>query len=164
MAQRLKCLPEMWETWVWYLGQEDPLEKEMTTHSSILAWRTPRTEEPGGLLSTGSKESNTTERLHFHFIFVFNSVLVYWASQVAQLYRVYLPVQETQETRVWSLGQEDPLKEEMATQLQNSCQKNPRGPGTWWTTICGHKELDITEHTQKHTQQTQKHNTEKYQA
>ena len=76
MAQRLKRLPEMWETWVWYLGQEDPLEKEMATHSSILAWRTPRTEEPGGLLSMGSKESNTTERLHFHFLFVFNSVRV----------------------------------------------------------------------------------------
>ena len=48
----------------------------MATHSSILAWRTPRTEEPGGLLSMGSKESNTTERLHFHFLFVFNSVRV----------------------------------------------------------------------------------------
>ena len=45
----------MWETWVWSLGWEDPLEKEMTTHSSILACRIPWTEEPGGLQSTGSQ-------------------------------------------------------------------------------------------------------------
>ena len=49
VAQRLKCLPAMWETWVRSLGWEDPLEKEMATHSSILAWRVPWTEEPGGL-------------------------------------------------------------------------------------------------------------------
>ena len=48
-------LPAMWETWVWSLGWEDPLEKEMATHSSILAWRIPWTEEPGGLQSTGSQ-------------------------------------------------------------------------------------------------------------
>ena len=53
VAQRLKRLPEMWETWVRSLGQEDPLEKEMATHSSILGWRTQWTEEPGGLQSTG---------------------------------------------------------------------------------------------------------------
>ena len=46
MAQRLKRLPAMRETWVRSLGREDPLEKEMVTHSSILAWRTPWTEEP----------------------------------------------------------------------------------------------------------------------
>ena len=67
MAQRLKCLPAMWETWVQSLGQEDPLEKEMATHSSILVWKIPWTEELGGLESTGRKESDTTERLHFHF-------------------------------------------------------------------------------------------------
>ena len=49
MAQRLKRLPAMWETWVRSLGREDPLEKEMATQSSILAWRIPWTEEPGGL-------------------------------------------------------------------------------------------------------------------
>ena len=47
VVQRLKRLPAMWETWVRSLGQEDPLEKEMETHSSILAWRIPWTEEPG---------------------------------------------------------------------------------------------------------------------
>jgi len=69
VAQRLKHLPAMWETWVRSLGQEDPLEKEMATHSSILAWRIPWTEELGGLQSMGRKESDTTERLHFHFHF-----------------------------------------------------------------------------------------------
>ena len=67
VAQRLKRLPAMQETWVQFLGQEDPLEKEMATHSSILAWRIPWTEEPGGYSPRGRKESDTTERLHFHF-------------------------------------------------------------------------------------------------
>ena len=49
MEPRLKHLPAMWETWVQFLGPEDPLEKEMVTHSSILAWRIPWTEELGGL-------------------------------------------------------------------------------------------------------------------
>ena len=52
VAQRLKHLPGMQETWVRSLGWEDPLEKEMATHSSILAWRIPWTEGPGGLQST----------------------------------------------------------------------------------------------------------------
>ena len=55
VAQRLKCLPAMWETWVLSLVREDPLEKETATHSSILAWRIPWMEEPGGLQSTGSQ-------------------------------------------------------------------------------------------------------------
>ena len=55
MVQRLKRLPAMRETWVRSLCLEDPLEKEMATHSSILAWRIPWTEEPGGLQSTGSQ-------------------------------------------------------------------------------------------------------------
>ena len=55
VAQRLKHLPAMRETWVRFLDREDPLEKEMATHSSILAWRIPWTEEPGGLQSMGSQ-------------------------------------------------------------------------------------------------------------
>ena len=53
MAQIVKNLPAMQETQVWSLGWEDPLEKGMATHSSILSWRIPWTEEPGGLQSTG---------------------------------------------------------------------------------------------------------------
>ena len=55
IAQSVKNLPAMQETWVRFLGQEDPPEKEMTIHSNILAWKIPWTEEPGGL-----QESDTT--------------------------------------------------------------------------------------------------------
>ena len=55
VAQRLKHLPPMWESWVQSLGWEDPLEKEMATYSSILAWRIPWTEKLGRLQSTGSQ-------------------------------------------------------------------------------------------------------------
>ena len=54
VAQMVKCLPAMQETRVQFLGWEDPLEKEMATHSSVLAWRIPGTGEPGGLPSMGS--------------------------------------------------------------------------------------------------------------
>ena len=55
MAQRLKRLPAMQETWVLSLGREDPLEKAMAPHSSTLAWKIPWMEEPGGLQSKGSQ-------------------------------------------------------------------------------------------------------------
>ena len=55
MAQTVKLLPTMGETQVQSLGGEDPLEKEMATHSSILAWKIPLTEEPGRLQSMGSE-------------------------------------------------------------------------------------------------------------
>ena len=55
MAQTVKCLPAVRETWVQSLGQEDPLEKEVAIYSSTLAWKTPWTEEPGGLQSMGSQ-------------------------------------------------------------------------------------------------------------
>ena len=55
VVQTVKNLPAMWETWVQSLGQEDPLEKEMATHSSIPASRIPWTEEAGGLQSMGSQ-------------------------------------------------------------------------------------------------------------
>ena len=74
VAQVIKNLPAIQETWASSLGWEDPLEKGKATHSSILAWRIPWTEEPAGLQSTGSqrvrhvgysprgrKESDTTE-------------------------------------------------------------------------------------------------------
>ena len=60
MAQLVNHLPAMQETRVQFLCWEDPLEKEMATHSSILAWRIPRTERPDRLQSTGSQESDTT--------------------------------------------------------------------------------------------------------
>ena len=59
-SQSVKSRPAVQETQVQSLGQEDPLEKEMAIHSSILAWRIPWTEEPGGLQSTGLQESDMT--------------------------------------------------------------------------------------------------------
>ena len=55
MGKELPAMQEMQETWFQSLGQEDPLEEVMATDSSILAWRIPRTEEPGGIQSTGSQ-------------------------------------------------------------------------------------------------------------
>ena len=69
VAQRLKRLPAMQETWVRSLGREDPLEKETATHSSILAWRIPWMEESGGLQSTGSQRVGhdwATSHTHTH--------------------------------------------------------------------------------------------------
>ena len=59
IALLVKNLPAVQETWVRFLGREDPLEKEMATHSSILAWRLPWMEELGRLQSIGSQESDT---------------------------------------------------------------------------------------------------------
>ena len=61
----VKRLPTMRETQVQSLGRENLLEKEMATHSTILAWKVPWTEKPGRLQSMGSQESDTTESLHF---------------------------------------------------------------------------------------------------
>ena len=60
IVQSVKHLPAMQEAWVQFFGLEDPLEKEMATHSSLLAWRIPWTEEPDSLQFTGSQESDTT--------------------------------------------------------------------------------------------------------
>ena len=63
----IKSLPAVRKTGVQSLGWEDPLEKEMATHSSILAWKIPWTEKPGRLQSMGLQESDTTEQLYFPF-------------------------------------------------------------------------------------------------
>ena len=64
VAQTVRNLPAMQETWVLSLGQEDPLEKEMATCSSILAWRIPWTEEPGGLQSQRADHDRGTNVTH----------------------------------------------------------------------------------------------------
>ena len=94
----VKSLPVIRETRVWSLGREDPLEKEMATHSSILAWKIPWTKEPARLQSVGSQRVR--------------HVLVTKHALVAQRLK-HLP--GMQETWVWSLGQEDPLEKEMET-------------------------------------------------
>ena len=67
MAQTVKRLPAMRKTWVPSLGQEDTLEKKMATHSSILAWKIPWTEEPGGLQSMGSQRMGHDRATSLHF-------------------------------------------------------------------------------------------------
>ena len=75
VAQRVQRLPAMQETWVRFLGQEDPLEKAMATHSSTLAWKIPRTEKPGRLTVHGIAKSRT--RLSdFTFFLSFVSFLI----------------------------------------------------------------------------------------
>ena len=71
LAQMVVNPPTIEETWVPSLGQEDPPEKEMATHSGILAWRIPWTEKPGGLRSMGVEKSLTdkTERLTLSLLF-----------------------------------------------------------------------------------------------
>ena len=72
MAQMVKHLPAMWETWVRFLGQEDPLQKETAIHSSTLAWKIPWMEEPDGLQSMGSQSqtrlSNFSTLIHIRII------------------------------------------------------------------------------------------------
>ena len=84
-------------------GQEDILEKEMATHSSILAWKITWMEKPGRLQSMGRKESDTTEQLHYREL---------WASLVVQIVKNPPAMQETQ---VLYLDQENPLEKGMAT-------------------------------------------------
>ena len=78
MAQMIKSLPTTQEAQVQSLGLEDPLEKGMATQSSVLAWRIPWTEEPGGLQSTGSQESGDHKRLSdYTFTFSFEINIFY---------------------------------------------------------------------------------------
>ena len=100
MVKTWPALQETQETRVQSLGWEDPLEKEMVTHSSILSWKIPWTEEPGGS-PWGCKESDMTKHIAWKW-------LVFPGGPVAKS----LPAM--QETWVWSLGWEDPLEEGMA--------------------------------------------------
>ena len=110
VAQMVKCLPAMWKTWVWSLSWEDPLEKEMTTHSSTLAWKIPWMEEPGRLVH-GVEKSQTW--------------LSDFTSLVAQMVKNSPSMQETW---VWSLASIPGLGrspgEGNSYPLQYSCLEN----------------------------------------
>ena len=85
------------------LGQEDPLEKEMATHSSIIAWRIPWMEETGRLQSTGHKESDTTEQLHFTSLVYLRNM--YWVSTTCQaLFQAHYEIEETKTCAVSGSG------------------------------------------------------------
>ena len=101
MAQTAVSPPAMWETCIESLGQEDPLEKGLATHSSVLAWRIPCTEEPGLLWSMGSESQTGLSNFHFHRVTVrskcinLNTVLravcgIKWWSTVNLLVSVWL--------------------------------------------------------------------------
>ena len=138
MAQRLKHLPGMLETGVRSLGQEDPLEKEMATHSSTLAWRIPWREEPGRLQSMGRKDLDTTERLHFHFFdssCPFNYCLfLLFLEELPALFNLLLCLQAS----AWNAGDPGSIPgsgrspgEGNGNPLQYSCLENPMEGGTW---------------------------------
>ena len=114
----------MQETWVQSLGQEDPLEKEVATHSSTLAWKIPWTEEPRRLQSMGSQRVRVTKsqtRLN-NFPSLTKSRVKNGASLVAWMVKNPPAVQET---HVPSLGQEDPLEKEVATHSSTLAWKIP---------------------------------------
>ena len=90
VAQRVKHLPTIRETWVQSLGQEDPLEKEMATHSSTLAWKIPWTEKPGRLQSMGS-QSRTCLR-DFTFTFFHFQIIKYTFSFKDKCYNLTFSV------------------------------------------------------------------------
>ena len=149
IARLVKNLPTMQETWVQSLGQEDPLEKEMAAHSSILAWRIPWTEEPGRLQSMGLQSRNdwatnvqgcTALRNASQVLFSFCGCC--GASLTVQKVK-NLPAMR--ETWLWSLGQVDPLKKGMATHSSILQWRVPTGRRPWWAAVHGvSKQSDTT--------------------
>ena len=109
------------------LGQEGPLEEGMATHSSILAWRIPWTEEPSRLQSMGSQSRTQLKQFS-------TQVHMHWTSLVAQTVK-HLPTMR--ETWVQSLGWEDPLEEGMATHSSILAWRIPIDSGTWLATAHG---------------------------
>ena len=100
----------MQETWVRSLGWEDPLEKEMATHSSILAWRIPWTEEPGGLQSMGSQRVGHDWTTSLHFQLQHNMSWLHWLGK-------------------WCMWQESPLFNSSATESLDVHKETRRGGG-----------------------------------
>ena len=98
VAQMVKHLPAMREAWVWSLGLEDPLEKELSTHSSIFAWKIPWTEEPGRL------QSMALQRVEHD-----------WVTNTSPVAQMVKKLPSVREISVISLGQKDHLQKEMAT-------------------------------------------------
>ena len=79
VVKNLPAVQETQETQVWSLGQEEPLDEKMATHSNILAWKIPWTEEPGRLQSMGSWELDTAERLNTHIdMYIWISKVIGW--------------------------------------------------------------------------------------
>ena len=148
-AQMVKSLPAVQETWVQSLGWEDPLEKEMATHSRILAWKIPWTEEPCRLQSMGSQRINLTERLHYSHYKVNFTILGDSFKRIKD--HIYLPlipdylgfpdssVGKESACSTGDLGSipglgRSPGKEN-GYQLQYSCLENSVDGGAWWANV-----------------------------
>ena len=127
----------MQETWIWSLGWENPLEKEMAIHSSIPAWRIPWTEEPGRLQSVGFKSQTELSN-----ICLFLGWYMYAASLVAQAVKNLLTMQGTW---VRSVGGEDPLEKGMATHSSILAWRTPWTEESDRHSTWGYKQSDTTE-------------------
>ena len=141
VAQSVKNLPAVQETRVWFLGWEDPLEKEMATYSSILAWQVSWTEEPGGLQSVGSQRVRHDERLTLTYLLylLLCNVYVWWASLAAQMVKNLPAVQETQVRKIPWRREQLPTPVFLPGEFHG--QKSLDGSFSPW----GHKESDTTE-------------------
>ena len=128
VAQMVKNPPAMWETWVWLLGWEDPLEKGMATHSSIFAWRIPWTEEPGGLHSIG------WQRVRHDWS---DLACTQGPSQLAQLVKNPPASARDRRDKGSTPGLGRSPGEGNDNPLQYSCLENSTDKGTWWAIVHG---------------------------
>ena len=133
VAQRVQSLPAMWETWVRSLGWEDPLEKEMATHSSTLAWKIPWTEEPGGLQSMGSQRVGHDWATSLSFsLSLFTPGLPRYCSGKGS------PARAGGTRDLGTIpGSGRSPGEGNGNPFQFSCLGHPMNGGAWWATICG---------------------------
>ena len=136
VAQSVKDLPAVQETWVWSLGWEDPLEKEMASHASILAWKISWTEEPRGLQSMGS------QRVRHNW--ATNTYLTRSSSHSSLMAQRVEHLPSMQETWVRSLGQKIPWRRKwqptpVLLPGKSRGQRSPVDYSPW-----GHKEPDMT--------------------
>ena len=127
MAQTVKRLPTMWETWVQSLGWEDRLEKEMETHSSILAWKIPWMEEPGRVQSVHGIAKSRTRLSDFTFTFMNANGLPKWLSGKEPACQFRRHKFSPWSGRSPERGNGNPL--------QYSCLGNPRDRGARWATV-----------------------------
>ena len=89
MAQMVKRLSTMWETWVQSLGRQDPLEKEMAIHSSTLAWKIPWTEEPGRLHTVHGVAKSQTRLSNFTSHIIQNCISLYFLCFLISAFKIY---------------------------------------------------------------------------
>ena len=124
VVQMVKNLSSIRETWVQSLGWEDPLENGMATHSSILAWRSPSTEEPDGLQFWGHKALDMTEQLNTAHIYIYVSEGFPGGSEVKAS-----ASNERDPSSIPGLGRSP--GEGNGNPLQYSCLENPMDRGAW---------------------------------